>query len=115
MVVQAGAMDRSGEVMVLDMGEPVRIADLAKRLIAESSRRVEIVYTGLRPGEKMNEALFGENEVPVASEHPLISCVAVPAVDPVIIRASEGNAMVIDLRPSGRPVSAPATGAEESA
>ena len=61
------------------MGEPVRIADLARRLIAESDRPVEIVYTGLRPGEKLHEVLFAPDEQPEISEHPLISWVDVPA------------------------------------
>ena len=59
LVIQAGALaSHDGKVLVLDMGEPVRIADLATRLIAESDRPVEIVYTGLRPGEKLHEVLF---------------------------------------------------------
>jgi FlaA1/EpsC-like NDP-sugar epimerase len=82
LVIQAGALGRDGEVLVLDMGEPVRIADLARRLIAASGQDVELVYTGLRPGEKLHEVLFGEDEVPVRSEHPLISRVPVPALSP---------------------------------
>ncbi len=83
LVIQAGALDsHDGQVLVLDMGEPVRIADLARRLIAESDRRVEIVYTGLRAGEKMHEVLFSPDEDPQVSEHPLISSVEVPAMSP---------------------------------
>lgn len=85
LVIQAGALDaQDGKVMVLDMGEPVRIADLARRLIAESDRPVEIVYTGLRPGEKMHEVLFSPDEQPEVSEHPLISWVDVPAMSPEV-------------------------------
>jgi FlaA1/EpsC-like NDP-sugar epimerase len=85
LVIQAGALDsHDGKVMVLDMGEPVRIADLARRLIAESDRRVEIVYTGLRPGEKLHEVLFSPDEEPEVSEHPLISWVDVPAMSPEV-------------------------------
>jgi dTDP-glucose 4,6-dehydratase len=82
LVIQAGALGRDHEVLVLDMGEPVRIADLARRLIAECDRPVEIVYTGLRPGEKMHEVLFSPDEHPEVSQHPLISTVEVPAMSP---------------------------------
>lgn len=82
LVIQAGASSASGEVLVLDMGEPVRITELAQRLIANADRKVDIVYTGLRPGEKLHEVLFGPNERPMPSEHPLISRVAAPALHP---------------------------------
>ena len=98
LVVQAGAIGRDGEVMVLDMGEQVRIADLAKRLIAESNRPVEIVYTGLRPGEKLSEVLFAEGEVPVPSGHPMIKRVAVEAASPAEVLGPEPGALVVDLR-----------------
>ena len=76
LVLEAGTMGNGGEVFVFDMGQPVRIADLAKRLIQNSGRRdVKIQYTGLRDGEKLyEEVLFkGEEEVPTV--HPKI-CVA---------------------------------------
>ena len=73
LVIQAGAIGRSGEVLVLDMGEPVRIYDVARRLVAQSRRPIEIVITGLRPGEKLHEELFGDGEVDVRPRHPLIS------------------------------------------
>lgn len=83
LVIQAGASDESsGEVAVLDMGEPVAIVDLAHRLIAESGRDIDVVYTGLRPGEKLHEVLFAPTERPLQSSHPLISLVAVPPLDP---------------------------------
>ena len=83
LVIQAGAVGRDGEALVLDMGEPVRIDDVAKRLIAESNRNIEIVYTGLRDGEKLHEVLFGTGEVGSSPSHPRISHVEVPplAVD----------------------------------
>ena len=64
LVIQAAAIGRDGEALVLDMGEPVRIADVARHLDAQLSRRddVEITYTGLRPGEKLHEELFGDDE-----------------------------------------------------
>ena len=81
LVIQAGAMGEGGEVFVLDMGEPIKIIDMAKRLIHLSGLEVkddentegdiEIVYTGLRPGEKLyEELLIGENDLP--TRHPLI-------------------------------------------
>ena len=62
LVIQAGAIGRSGEAMVLDMGEPVRIADVARRLADQADRPIEITYTGLRPGEKLHEVLQGCGE-----------------------------------------------------
>ena len=78
LTIQAGAIGRPGEVLVLDMGEPVRIAEVATRLAEQSSSNVSIVYTGLRPGEKMHEVLLGAGEVDVRPTHPLISQVPVP-------------------------------------
>jgi FlaA1/EpsC-like NDP-sugar epimerase len=66
LVMQAGALARGGEIFVLDMGEPVKIVDLAKNLINLSGYTIEeigIKYAGIRPGEKMYEELLGENEV----------------------------------------------------
>ena len=66
LVLQAAAIGKGGEVFALDMGEPVRIADLAHDLIRlsglEPGRDIEMMYTGLRPGEKLFEELFLENE-----------------------------------------------------
>jgi FlaA1/EpsC-like NDP-sugar epimerase len=107
LVIQAGALDsHDGKVLVLDMGEPVRIADLARRLIAECDRPVEIVYTGLRPGEKMHEVLFAPDEQPEISEHPLISAVDVPAMSPELAAELDPYRPdeVVDLRPSRSPV-----------
>ncbi len=78
LVIQAGAVGNSGEVLVLDMGNPVRIAEVARRLAREAPTPVEIVYTGLRPGEKMHEDLFGEGEIDLRPTHRLISQVPVP-------------------------------------
>ena len=72
LVLQAAVIGSSGEVLVLDMGEPVRIADIARRLAARSPHPVEIVFTGLRPGEKLVEDLLGHGEVDHRPHHPLI-------------------------------------------
>lgn len=82
LVIQAGAIGRPGEVMVLDMGEPVKIMDVANRMIAQSGKDIEIVITGLRPGEKLTEVLRGEVEDDNRPFHPLISHVSVPPLDP---------------------------------
>ncbi len=73
LVLQASAIGEPGEIMILDMGQPVKIVDLAKRLIRHSGNRIDIVFTGLRPGEKMHEALVGMDEVGVVREHARIT------------------------------------------
>lgn len=83
LVIQAGAIGRPGEVLVLDMGDPVRIADVARQIASGAPKRVEVVYTGLRPGEKLHEELFGQGEADVRPTHPLIAHVPVPPIDPV--------------------------------
>lgn len=82
LVIQAGVVGRPGEVLVLDMGVPVRIHDVARQLIAASGRDLEIVYTGLRQGEKLHEVLLGMTERDERPVHPLITHVSVPALDP---------------------------------
>ncbi len=62
LVLQAQAIGKNGDVFVLEMGEPVRIADLARTMIALSGVPSDIVYTGLRPGEKLHEELVSESE-----------------------------------------------------
>ena len=73
LVIQAAAMGKGGEIFVLDMGEPIKIIDLAMDLIAlsglEPGRDIDIVYTGLRPGEKLCEELFREGERVRVTKH----------------------------------------------
>ena len=80
LVLQAAAVGSGGEALVLDMGAPVKIADVARLLICRAQRNeVEIVYTGLRAGEKLHEELFGSGEVSdCRPSHPLVSHVSVP-------------------------------------
>ncbi len=83
LVLQSGAIGRPGEVLVLDMGQPVRILDVAHRLIKESGKDVEVQIAGLRHGEKLHEVLHSVREDPAPSRHPLISRVDVPRLEPV--------------------------------
>ena len=94
LVIQAGAMARGGEVFVLDMGEPVRIADLARSMIrlsgltektdADPMGDIEIKAVGLRPGEKLfEELLIGDDVVP--SGHPRIMCARERHIDPALL------------------------------
>lgn len=73
LVLEAGTMGKGGEIFVFDMGEPVRIADLAQRMIKLSGRKnVEIQYTGLRDGEKLYEEVLNDTERTVPTIHPKI-------------------------------------------
>lgn len=73
LVLEAGTQGKGGEIFVFDMGEPVRIADLAKRMILLSgAKNVEIKYTGLREGEKLYEEVLNENENTLPSFHKKI-------------------------------------------
>ena len=69
LVIQAGAMAKGGEIFVLDMGEPVKIVDLAKCIIELSGCDVEIEFTGIRPGEKLFEELLTAEEGSSATRH----------------------------------------------
>lgn len=76
LVLQSGAIGEGGDVLILDMGEPVRIVELAKDMIRLSGQRypedIEIVFTGLRPGEKLYEELFYETEQHAVRVHEKI-------------------------------------------
>jgi FlaA1/EpsC-like NDP-sugar epimerase len=94
LVIQAGAMARGGEVFVLDMGEPVRIADLARSMLrlsglsekteADLEGDIEIKSVGLRPGEKLfEELLIGDDVIP--SGHPRIMCARERHIEPALL------------------------------
>ncbi len=73
LVMQAGLMGGSGEIFVLDMGEQVKIADLARDMIRLSGfdeKDIKVVYTGLRPGEKLYEELLAADENSLPTPHP---------------------------------------------
>jgi FlaA1/EpsC-like NDP-sugar epimerase len=95
LVVQAGAIGGRGQVFVLDMGEPVRIVELAQNMIrlsgkeprlpedpAASPRDVQIVFTGAKPGEKYHEELWSEDDSVGETTHPKILRLSRPPVDP---------------------------------
>ncbi|MBM3746341.1 MAG: polysaccharide biosynthesis protein [Acidobacteria bacterium] len=90
LVIQAAAMGRGGEVFVLEMGQPVKIVDLAMDMISlsglEPGQDVGIVYTGLRPGEKVCEELFREGEHPQCTKHEHIYMVEPSKLDGLKVR-----------------------------
>lgn len=86
LVIQAAAIGRDGEALVLDMGSQVRIVDVARQMIDQAQRPVDIVFTGLKPGEKLHEVLFGSGERDLRPSHPLVSHVPVPHLDPLAVR-----------------------------
>jgi FlaA1/EpsC-like NDP-sugar epimerase len=81
LVIQAAAIGRDGEALILDMGNPVHISDVAKQLIKLSGEQIDIRYTGLRSGEKLHEVLFGLGEPDSRPLHPLVSHVGVPPIN----------------------------------
>ncbi len=79
LVLEAASIGPDGEVMVLEMGEQVKIVDVANTLICMSGRKdIDIIYTGLRPGEKISENLFSMGEDRRPTTNPLVSSVDVP-------------------------------------
>ncbi len=76
LVLNAAMIGKGGEIFVLDMGEPIKILQMARQLISlygyEPGREIKIVFTGLRPGEKLHEELFTEEEKVQRTEHPKI-------------------------------------------
>jgi FlaA1/EpsC-like NDP-sugar epimerase len=86
LIVQAGALGESGDIFVLDMGEPVRIVDLAHDMIRlsgkEPERDIAIDFVGVRPGEKLKEDLWGDDESSSSTSHPKILRAVSDPVDP---------------------------------
>ncbi len=76
LILQASVLGNGGEIFVLDMGEPVKILDLARQLITlhglEEGKDIQVVFTGLRPGEKLYEEVLFESESTLETAHPMI-------------------------------------------
>lgn len=73
LVLRSAILGRNGETLILEMGQPVKILELAKKLIARSGKQVNIEFSGLRKGEKLNELLFSENEDIQITRDPMIN------------------------------------------
>jgi FlaA1/EpsC-like NDP-sugar epimerase len=91
LVLQAGTMGKGGEIYVFDMGKPVKILDLAERMIRlsglEPYKDIDIEITGLRPGEKLYEELLNDSATTVATHHPKIMISKEPAGDFALIKS----------------------------
>jgi dTDP-glucose 4,6-dehydratase len=98
LVVQAGAIGEPGEVMILDMGEPVKIVDLAEQLINTLRPGTKIEFTGLRPGEKLHEILIGAEEVGEVKAHPRITHTAGELADASDALEAVGESAVLEVR-----------------
>lgn len=108
LVIEAGTMGNGGEIYVFDMGEPVRIADLAKRMITLSGAKdVEIKFTGLRDGEKLYEEVLNDKEITLPTFHPKIKIAKVReygfaevehAIGELIATADAGDDMAVVAR-----------------
>lgn len=89
LVLEAGAMSNGGEIYMFDMGKPIRIVELARKMIRLSGfqpdKEIEIVFTGLRPGEKLFEELLSSSENTIPTHHPRIMIAKVSPVDADIL------------------------------
>ena len=96
LVLEAGTMGRGGEIFVFDMGQPVRIVDLAKRMIALSGAKdIEIKFTGLRDGEKLYEEVLNDKEATIPTSNPKIMVAKVREYDYSAACANEEKLMEI--------------------
>ncbi|MFM7127325.1 MAG: polysaccharide biosynthesis protein, partial [Actinomycetota bacterium] len=86
----AGAIGQPGEVLVLDMGAPIRIADVARRFARQGVPELPVVFTGLRAGEKLHESLFADDEADLRPVHPHVSHVPVTPLSPANLDSDLG-------------------------
>ncbi|MCX6287249.1 MAG: nucleoside-diphosphate sugar epimerase/dehydratase [Bacteroidetes bacterium] len=104
LVLEAGAMGKGGEIFIFDMGKPVRIVDLAKRMIQlsglEEGKDIQIEYTGLRPGEKLYEELLNLQENTMPTHHPLIMIAKVREYDIEQVREDIDGLVELTTRPN---------------
>ena len=98
LVVQAGAIGRTGEVLVLDMGKPVNIYDVAEQLVRNSGKPIKIEVVGLRVGEKVHEELFAEGETDERPRHPLISHVAAKPINQAILTKNPNDSRELMIK-----------------
>ena len=99
LVIQAGAIGSTGEILVLDMGKPVNIHEVAEQLVRNSSKQIKIEVVGLRVGEKVHEELFGTGEIDERPRHPLISHVPAKSIDQnsLVMSTSDAREYMIRL------------------
>lgn len=102
LVLQAGAIGRIGEVLILDMGEPVRILDIAQKMIDLSGKDLPIEFTGLREGEKLHEDLHGKAEVEETPFHDKVSHASVSGLNPNLLEKELWDGLVA-VDPQDRP------------
>ncbi len=104
LVLQAATMGKNGDLFMLEMGEPVRIVDLARDLIRLSGLKpdedIKIIFTGLRPGEKLREELFQAHEIRTPTEHNKILRITVHSTHPSNLRKAMD--VLYDLTRAGR-------------
>lgn len=98
LVIQAGAIGSTGEILVLDMGKPVNIYEVAEQLVRNSSKQIKIEVVGLRVGEKVHEELFGIGEIDERPRHPLISHVPAKSIDQNSLEATTHDAREYMIR-----------------
>ncbi len=98
LVIQAGAIGSTGEILVLDMGKPVNIHEVAEQLVRNSGKPIKIEVVGLRVGEKVHEELFGAGEIDERPRHPLISHVTAKSIDQTSLTINPNNSRELMIR-----------------
>jgi FlaA1/EpsC-like NDP-sugar epimerase len=98
LVIQAGAIGSTGEILVLDMGKPVNIHEVAEQLVRNSGKPIKIEVVGLRVGEKVHEELFGAGELDERPRHPFISHVTAKSIDQTCLTINPNNSRELMIR-----------------